>query len=214
VALRDEYSIGAVIGRGTVAEPEGPLALPGEYEVRLIVAGKTYTQPLQVKMDPRVKVPGDDLAKQLELQLKISGDLTNATNTYREIADVRAQLQAVKVRLAGNSGAKSLLPAIDEFDKRAGAIAGRTDEAWPSSSEGLTHLDGSLASLENSAGSADGAPTAQSYAAFELFDKNLQDKLSKWDELKKQDLAALNKQLQQAGIPQLAPGASGKPVGE
>jgi len=214
VALRDEYSIGAVIGRGTVAEPEGPLALPGEYEVRLIVAGKTYKQPLQVKMDPRVQVPGDDLAKQLELQLRISGDLTKATNTYREIADVRAQLHAVKARVAGNASAKSLLPAIGEFDNRAGAIAGRTDEAWPSSSEGLTHLDGSLASLENSAGSADSAPTAQSYAAFELFDKNLQDKLSKWDELKKQDLAALNKQLQQAGIPQLAPSASGKPVGE
>ena len=31
------------------------LALPGEYTVKLTVAGKTYTQPLWVKNDPRVK---------------------------------------------------------------------------------------------------------------------------------------------------------------
>jgi hypothetical protein len=32
-----------------------PTVLPGMYAVRLTVAGKSYTQPLQVKMDPRAK---------------------------------------------------------------------------------------------------------------------------------------------------------------
>ena len=40
---------GGGFGRG------GQLALPGMYTVRLTVAGKTDTQPLVVKMDPRVK---------------------------------------------------------------------------------------------------------------------------------------------------------------
>jgi len=29
--------------------------LPGNYSVRLTVQGKSYTQPLVVKMDPRLK---------------------------------------------------------------------------------------------------------------------------------------------------------------
>jgi hypothetical protein len=37
-------------GRGNV-----PLSLPGIYTVKLTVAGKSYTQPLRVKMDPRVE---------------------------------------------------------------------------------------------------------------------------------------------------------------
>jgi hypothetical protein len=35
------------------------------------VAGRTYRQPLTVKMDPRVKTPMADLAKQHDLGLKI-----------------------------------------------------------------------------------------------------------------------------------------------
>ena len=35
----------------------GPLALPGQYTVRLTVDGKTLTQPLEVKLDPRLKCP-------------------------------------------------------------------------------------------------------------------------------------------------------------
>jgi hypothetical protein len=39
-------------GRG--GGPGGALVLPGAYTVRLAVGGKSYTQPLRVKMDPRV----------------------------------------------------------------------------------------------------------------------------------------------------------------
>jgi hypothetical protein len=41
---------GGGFGRGGAS-----LVLPGTYTVRLSVAGKTYTQPLRVKMDPRTK---------------------------------------------------------------------------------------------------------------------------------------------------------------
>ena len=40
---------GSPFGRG--AQP----VLPGTYTVKLTVGGKSYTQPLQVKMDPRSK---------------------------------------------------------------------------------------------------------------------------------------------------------------
>jgi len=34
----------------------GPLALPGKYQVRLTVDGKSQSAPLEIKLDPRVQV--------------------------------------------------------------------------------------------------------------------------------------------------------------
>ena len=48
------YPIAATPGN-TAAEPKGPWVVPGTYTVKLTANGKSYTQPLTVRMDPRVK---------------------------------------------------------------------------------------------------------------------------------------------------------------
>ena len=50
--------------------------LPGRYTVRLSVNGKTMTQPLVVKMDPRVAASAADLA----LQFRLSKQVYDAMN--------------------------------------------------------------------------------------------------------------------------------------
>ena len=47
-ALQHTYPISALYER-THAEPQGPFVVPGKYEVRLTVDGKTYKQPLTVR---------------------------------------------------------------------------------------------------------------------------------------------------------------------
>ncbi|HEV1993235.1 MAG TPA: hypothetical protein VGR03_02790, partial [Candidatus Acidoferrum sp.] len=47
------YPIAAIVG-STPLPPQGPLALPGKYEVRLKAGGQVVRQALEVKMDPRV----------------------------------------------------------------------------------------------------------------------------------------------------------------
>ncbi|MGB9122533.1 MAG: glycoside hydrolase, partial [Candidatus Angelobacter sp.] len=65
-----EYPI-AAIPHNTAPQPSGPWALPGQYTVVLTANGKSYSQPLTIKMDPRVKTP---LAG-LQQQFKLSTDL-------------------------------------------------------------------------------------------------------------------------------------------
>ena len=47
----------AAIGHNTVPAPTTPWVNPGTYTVKLTVNGKTYSQPIVVKQDPRVKTP-------------------------------------------------------------------------------------------------------------------------------------------------------------
>ena len=66
VATHHEYPISAV-PHETPRSPQGPHAPPGQYTVRLTADGPSYTAPLLVKMDPRVKTPPADLQRQFEL---------------------------------------------------------------------------------------------------------------------------------------------------
>ena len=88
------YSMFTVAGRDVPREPAGPQALPGSYQVRLTVDGKTYTQPFKLTMDPRVKTTPQDLEKQFSLELKLVQTLQQANQA---VDDIHAAAQAGKI---------------------------------------------------------------------------------------------------------------------
>jgi hypothetical protein len=63
-ALEHDYPISAIY-RDTPRYPLGASILPGEYRAKLIVDGTSYTQPLTIKMDPRVKTSVEGLRQHL-----------------------------------------------------------------------------------------------------------------------------------------------------
>src|SRR5262249_45685804 len=65
-SIEHRYPISAIL-RDTPRSPRGPIAVPGQYTVKLHVANNTFSQPLTVRMDPRVKTPAAGLAKQFEV---------------------------------------------------------------------------------------------------------------------------------------------------
>src|SRR5215813_9439438 len=83
------YSMSTVFGRSVPVEPEGPQALPGSYQVRLTVEGKSYTQPFTLTMDPRVQVSARDLEKQFALEKSLVQGIEQANKTAREIREAR-----------------------------------------------------------------------------------------------------------------------------
>jgi len=70
-AIDREYPIAAIY-RDTPRAPRGALVLPGQYKLNLVIAGKTYSQPLTLRMDPRIKTPMPGLEEQLALSLRLS----------------------------------------------------------------------------------------------------------------------------------------------
>src|SRR5260370_6666874 len=91
------YPIAAIVG-STPLPPEGPLALPGKYEVRLKAGGQVFRQPLEIKMDPRVAPARSEVQSSLELQLQISSALAQNFAGYQQPKELRARLAELMKR--------------------------------------------------------------------------------------------------------------------
>jgi len=188
--LFHEYSMAAIVGETPVA-PLGPRVLPGKYEIRLTVDGKTYRQPLEIQEDPRVSTPAAELERQLQLELRISDAVAKDMGAYNRISAVRKQLDALQKEAAGKRGSEQLAAAATALDGKLSALAGASPIAGGSAT--LATMNGTLASLLNAVESADAAPTTQSYELFNETERSLQALLTSWETIQQQDLPALNR---------------------
>ncbi|MFY9530606.1 MAG: hypothetical protein WBC04_05355 [Candidatus Acidiferrales bacterium] len=186
-------------------EPLAPLALPGEYQVKLTAAGKSYSQPLEIKSDLRVKASEADLAKQFELVNELRDLLDQDHAAVLGIRDLRAQLGALRKRLARNPAAKSVLGATADLEKSVTAIEEELIEPKASASEDMlnypTKLNSKLGYLQNAVDSADAAPTQQDYELAKILEGQVNEQITKWNEIQEKDVAALNDLMRKANIP-------------
>ena len=105
----------------------GALALPGEYSVKLTVNGKSYTQPLALKMDPRVKTPLVGLQQQFALAQRITSLMHQTFEAAQQASTGKAELEgrnrALAALLAIVEGADTaptpaMVSAVDEIERK------------------------------------------------------------------------------------------------
>ncbi len=175
----------------------GPVAAPGSYQVRLTVGAQSQTAPLEVKLDPRVKVSQADLDQQFHLLLQIRGELSLVYDTVNQIQDVRSQLAGLKRRLPENASAKTISASADDLDKKLIAVRDQLVNLTISANEDSLayppQLDAKLAYLAMDAGTADSAPTEAEQLEFEKLKRQSTELEGRWTELQRNDLAAFQK---------------------
>jgi len=187
----------------------GPWALPGQYTVKLTVNGHSYTQPLTVKMDPRVKTPLADLALQFKMVRQINAVQEQVSSASGEANRLHEHLQTLKSRLPKAEGRKAVAGELEVLDKKTMAIAGGTPGPGffvtePPSTPSLRSLTNALSQVERAVGSADAAPTADAVTALERDQQGVQEALAEWNRIKSQDVPRLNSLLKQAGLPPIS----------
>jgi photosystem II stability/assembly factor-like uncharacterized protein len=196
---------------GWGGRPAGPLVVPGTYEIKLTVGGKTESAKVEITKDPRLSVSQADLQKQEEFAMKISERVGAGNEAVNQIRSVRTQLEALKKRLGADSSAKPVLESADALIKKMNAVEEKIIQ--PKSTSGEDSLNfpiqvaNQLADLQGTVESADTAPTGGSTAVFEELNKRLELQLTAWHEIQSKDLAALNAAILKANIPAIAPAA-------
>jgi hypothetical protein len=177
---------------------QGPVVLPGKYQVKLTVDGQSQTAPLTVRMDPRVTTPAADLKAQFDLLMDIRQELTKLYSAYTQIGDVRAQLKGMRERLPQTVAYKPVFSANGDLDAKLAAIQdemieGRNHSNEDSLSFGVK-LDGQLSGLAMYVtGESDSAPTAAAVARYEVLRGQLEAALTKWKTVVETDLPGFHK---------------------
>jgi hypothetical protein len=201
----------SAIYRDTPLYPLGPSVLPGTYTVKLTVNARSLSEPLTVKMDPRVKTPLPALAQQFNLSLEAYRGMQTTFDTVEQIRKLRSQIRELISRVDRGP----LAEALNALDKKAGAIGGegRGDASSPGLPGGtidmrepnLTRLNGGFSSLIEHLQNADVAPTVPMVTAASELQKVLMKLMADWNQLKTKDVAAINQQLRTANQPVLNP---------
>ncbi len=187
----------------------GPLALPGKYQVRLTVDGKTRTARFEVKLDPRLHVEPADLEKQFSLLLQIRDELSRVYDTVNQIQDVRSQVEGVTKRLVENSASRPVFTAAAALDQKMLSVRDELVQLKIKSSEDSVsypqRVDSKLAALAMMVGDGtDSAPTQAEYQTLEKLKGQAENAIARWSELEKTDLVAFQKMMAGENIQAIA----------
>src|SRR5205807_9713804 len=198
--IKPEYPI-AAIPHNTAPQPTSPWVMPGQYTVVMTVNGKSYSQPLTIKIDPRVKSTNADLAQQSKLSQQMYEDLLIVVPASDQVDAIRKQLAALKK--AANQG--DLATPIDDLDQKLQALAGGVTRRPgpgtepPNMGNTRTRLLALLSLLQE----ADEAPTTQMRTAVDELQATIKPLMQRWQELKDKDISDLNSKLRQANLSEL-----------
>jgi len=192
----------AVVPHRTYPSVNAPWAPPGSYTARLTVGGKSYTQPLTLHLDPRVKTSAADLMTLNSL----TREMYEGAKTARATAE-RARSLAAK--LDGMEGAdiaafkeqlnSVMAPPAPGGRGQGGGRGGRGGGGAAQSS-----FDGVSASMMTAAmamQNAEAAPTGREVAACADARGQLAALTAKWTKLTTVDLPAVNAKRKAAGQP-------------
>ena len=191
--------------------PSGPKVVPGIYQVRLTVDGKTQTQSLKVVMDPRSSATSEVLAQQLDLGLKIFGETIGARATLAEIGAVQKQLANLQQKLGQQKGARDSRLAAALSDAQSDISKTLTNKDHPDEDPGLQDAYTGLASALRVVESGDRAVPSQAIAVYEESSPQVKARIAQWAQFKKTRLKQLNQQLHEANLAPIAIAGSEQP---
>jgi photosystem II stability/assembly factor-like uncharacterized protein len=190
----------------------GPVIVPGTYQVALTVGENSLVESFEVLQDPRIPATQADLEARLALHLKLRDKLSETHDTINTLRNVRRQiddwLKWTKEQPAheplerlGKSIKEQLQPIEDELIQSKAKTRQDT----------LNHpakLNGKLAGLASVVGSAQAAPTKQSYELFDDLSQRIDAQAQRLREVLDGDVVAFNSLLHEHNVPAIIPVAT------
>ena len=158
----------AAIYRNTPSGPMGPMVHPASYSVRLTVDGVAQQRPLEVRLDPRVKIAPEDLRRQTDLSLA-------CYRAYHELQDIREAIDASPPDARKPLMALRGAGAPGDDDVLYGSIT-----ATPAEQETIVGLQQKFVYMLTLLQGADAKPTPQAIAAVGELQKTLAAIKERW----------------------------------
>ncbi len=193
---------GMILWGGSV---NGPMAVPGTYQVRLTVDGKAQTRPLTVKKHPLyTDVSQADLQEQFNLAIQIRDKVTEANNAVIQIRSIKSQ---VAERLAKSPDAR-LKETGDVLTRDASGVEENVYQVKNQSGQDPLNfpikLNNRLASLLSVVNRGDGKPIANAGPIFRDLSNELKVQTERLQVIIKTDVPAFNAEAKRLGLEPVA----------
>ena len=185
----------------------GPVALPGHYQVRVTVDGKSETQPFEITPDPRLHVTEAELRQQFDLDMAIRGELRQVQDALLQIRALHTRLASLREGVAAKKIANGsrILRAANELERKATAVEDRMIQRKSVASEDPLNfpirLNNMIASLNALVERGSSAPTQADREDFDQLKAMAAKDLEDWDRARQTDLASFNSLLAKSGEP-------------
>jgi len=187
--------------------PKGPLALPGDYQVKLTVGGKSQTAPLHLAIDPRTKGAEPALQKQFTLSMQVNDRISQLHQAVNEIRDLKSQIQTLHKRFGDDQRLKPALDAADQLDHKMSEVEQRLIQINMKGSEANlafpNMLNERFDTFSHAIEAGDTEPTKPQLDVFQLLSSQLEDQLKKWAQIKNEDVPKVADLIKQANLPAL-----------
>jgi photosystem II stability/assembly factor-like uncharacterized protein len=187
--------------------PKGPLALPGDYQVKLTANGKTQTVPLHLAIDPRTKGQEDALQKQFAFAVQVNDRISQLHQTVNEIREIRTQIKNLHSRFGSDERLKAPLSAADDLDKKMSEVEQQLVQVNMKGSEGNlafpNMLNERFDTFSHVIEAGDTEPTKQHGQVFQMLSAKLDEQLKKWTQIKADDVPKVSGLIKQLDLPAL-----------
>ena len=179
----------------TPPSPEGPLVVPGTYTVRLTVDGKSYSQSVTVRPDPRSAATAAGLAAQHALQMKLVKGMQVAWEGYQQAASLR---EAAHKAVPPNASAE-VTAALATLDAAIDSVRGDTAASrnfalagGPAPAARFVDVNVAMVRQLQAQEYGDLATTPAMLAGWRKTCEALGSAMRNWQRVNTQDLAAFN----------------------
>jgi photosystem II stability/assembly factor-like uncharacterized protein len=186
------------------ATTNGPLAVPGTYQVRLTVDGRTLTRPVTIRKNPLLTdVTLADLREQFDLAIQIRDKLSEANQAIINIRDLKTQ---TKDRLTKSQDA-TLKTVADSFTKHVSDVEEAVYQVRNQSGQDPLNfpikVNNRLGTLLRTVTTGDGKPIGAARPIFNDLSGELKVETDRLAVVLANDLVKLNAELKRLGLPEV-----------
>lgn len=193
----------------------GPRVPPGDYTIKVMVAGKQATKNVRVEEDSRIQISDADRARWSEASMKVYDLVKSADAARRSVASLKTQLTAVQDSLKKmpnvpqgiTAAAKSVADQVDDLQRKLVSTPDASGGAGPPLPGTPRPLFNRVAQLGGALDNYTAAPTAEQLARIEDLSKELKTLIEQVNKVIEESVPNLNRQIRDSNVPFVNPGA-------
>lgn len=183
---------------------QGPLAVPGDYKVKMTLGEESQEQVFTILKDPRSETTLEGFQEQFDFLISVRDKVTESHQAIKDIRTIRGQLNHFKGLWKGQEDKKELMEKANEIEKSIGEVEKALYQTKNRSRQDPLNfpikLTNKLAHLNSLNGRGDFPPTKQSYEVRDEIGKQIDEQLGKFQQIKDNVLPEFNRMVKEKAV--------------